>query len=216
MLKIVATVTNTPTSQTVPADATTPSFSTTVVAGASPTTTSNLSSTRTSVASASSPLSSGAKAGIGIGAALAVIIIVALLAFILYQRRQHSKLNNGVPVEGTATSTGIFELSGAGRAISGTEKKNMVGDRTRPFGLQGGDNSVVSTASQAGAATFPKEGQVPNVAEMAAPLSVEEKQELKRRRRATELSGAGTDIPVETGFGERNELEARRRVYEIG
>jgi hypothetical protein len=55
-----------------------------------------------------------------------------------------------------------------------------------------------------------------NVAEMAAPLSVEEKQELEGRRRATELSGAGTDIPVETGIGERNELEARRRVYEIG
>jgi hypothetical protein len=215
MLKFVATVTNTPTSQTVPAVATTTSSSATVVEGASSKTTSNLSSTRTSVASASSPLSSGAKAGIGIGAALAVIIIIALLAFIFYQRRRHSKLGNAVPAKGTATSTGIFELNGAGRAFSGMEKNNMAGDRKRPSGLQGGGNSVVSPASQAGVATFPEEGRVLNVAEMAVPLSVEEKQELERRRRATELSGAGLDIPVETGIGERNELEARRRVYEM-
>jgi hypothetical protein len=95
MLKFIATVTNTLTLQTVSADATTPSFSTTVMAGAKPTTTSNLFSTRTPVASASSALSSGAKAGIGIGAALAVIIIIILLAFIFYQRRQNSKLKVG-------------------------------------------------------------------------------------------------------------------------
>jgi hypothetical protein len=124
-------------------------------------------------------------------------------------------LNNAVLAEGTAKSTGIFELSDAGRAISGTEKKNMAGDRTRPSELQGGSHSLVSPVSQSGAATFTEKGRVFNVAEMAAPLSVEEKQELERRRRATELSGAGPDIPVETGIGERNELEARRRVYEI-
>jgi hypothetical protein len=46
-------------------------------------------------------------------------------------------------------------------------------------------------------------------------LSVEEKQELEGRRRAAELSGAGDYIPVEVGDGERDELEARRRVYEM-
>jgi hypothetical protein len=124
-------------------------------------------------------------------------------------------LNTAVPAEGTATSTGIFELNGMGGAIPGAEKKNMAGDRKSPAGLQGGGNSPVSPASQAGVATFSEGGRMPDVAEMAAPLSVDEKQELERRRRATELSGAGSDIPVETGIGERNELEARRRVYEM-
>ncbi len=49
----------------------------------------------------------------------------------------------------------------------------------------------------------------------ASPLSEEEKQELERRRRAAELSGE-LQIPIEPGIDERTELEARRRVYEIG
>jgi hypothetical protein len=185
------------------------------MAGGSPITTSNPSSKGTAVASASSVLSSGAKAGIGIGAALAVVIITALLAFIFYQRRQNFKSKNGLQTEGGAASTSIFELSGAGRAISAVEKQNTAGEKKGSSGLQGGGNSPVSLASQAGAATFGQDKQMPNMAEMAVPLSVEEKQELERRRRAAELSGAGTDIIVETGIGERNELEARRRVYEM-
>jgi hypothetical protein len=215
MLRIVATVTNIPTSQNVPAGPTITSLSIAVVAGTSPTTTGNPSSKGTPVATASSALSSGAKAGIGIGAALAVIIITALLAFIFYQRRQNSKSKNRLQAKGGTASTGIFELSSAGGAISGIEKKNMAGDKMGSSGLQGGGNSPVSPASQAAAATFSEEGRIPSVAEMTAPLSVEEKQELECRRRAAELSGAGTDIPVETGGGERNELEARKRVYEM-
>jgi hypothetical protein len=45
-------------------------------------------------------------------------------------------------------------------------------------------------------------------------LSEDERKELDRRRRAAELSGEG-NVVVQEGVGERGELEARRRVYEL-
>lgn len=50
------------------------------------------------------------------------------------------------------------------------------------------------------------------------PLSIEEKLELERRRRVSELEGGL--VAAELGGGERAELEARRRMardlYEMG
>lgn len=50
------------------------------------------------------------------------------------------------------------------------------------------------------------------------PLTVDEKKELDRRRRASELEGGG--MAVEMDGGERAELEARRRMardlHELG
>jgi hypothetical protein len=147
-----------------------------------------------------------------------VVIILSLLAFIFYQRRRHhySKANNGAPpAEGRAETTGLFELAGAGRAASGAEKKDLGADADgKRAELQGGGKSPVSPAG-GGGVVFPEKGRMEYVAEMPTPLSVEEKQELERRRRAAELS-AELQIPLEPGIDERNELEARRKVYEIG
>ncbi|KUJ23481.1 uncharacterized protein LY89DRAFT_728226 [Mollisia scopiformis] len=202
------TVTSTAPSQAGSTQVTTTAVSTTVGLQTNPSTTHHLSS-GTTLPSTSSDLSSGAKAGIGIGAALAVGIIIALLAFIFYQRRRHS--NNDVRPERRAASLGTFELSDTGKPISGTKRKPIATERTRPSELQGGS----SLSSKTETATFPEGERLLNVAEMQAPLTVDEKQELQRRRRAAELSVTGPDIPVATGFGERNELEARRRVYEM-
>jgi len=61
---------------------------------------------------------------------------------------------------------------------------------------------------------------------MGEPLTVEEKKELDRRRRAAELGGGEPIGPVEMGdgkggvIGERAELEARRKkareMFEMG
>jgi hypothetical protein len=146
-----------------------------------------------------------------------VIVILSLLAFIFYQRRRHhSKLDNGgLPAEGRAATTGLFELAGvgAGKSASGAEKKNMGADADgKRAELQGGGNPPGG-----GGAAVSEKGRMEDVdvAEMPAPLSGEEKQELERRRRAAELS-AELQIPLEPGIDERGELEARRRVYEIG
>ncbi|KAE9372646.1 hypothetical protein N431DRAFT_244503 [Stipitochalara longipes BDJ] len=200
------------------AGATTPALSTAVVAGASGTT-SPPSSASPSVAT-SSGLSSGAKAGIGIGAALVAVIIGSLLAFIFYQRRRNSKAGQA-GAEGGAASTGISELGGAARPFP-TEKKNppAAQDATRVSELHGGaETTGKPPVSPATVAAFPeKSGMRHNVGiaemESAAPLSVDEKRELERRRRAAELSGE-RDIDVEAAEGERSELEARRRVYEL-
>lgn len=55
---------------------------------------------------------------------------------------------------------------------------------------------------------------LPNVAEVAALLSEEDKFELQRRR-AAELSGEGGNFPVELGGEERRESEVRRMLNEL-
>jgi hypothetical protein len=131
-----------------------------------------------------------------------------LLAFIFWQRRQHTKLRESRILAELAGSSGVAELGGAGIGGAAVGDKK---DAKRMSDLHGGRGNVSPISPKAAE----KPPLPPKGAEMAAPLSVEEKQELERRRRAAELSGAGGEILVEAGEGERGELEARRRFYEL-
>ena len=157
----------------------------------------------------------GAKAGIGIGVVFAVVLILALLAFILYQRKQNAKLKKAQNSTGTGlTFTGVPELGGKGlftAALPATESGSAAERSSRVSELQGGLASPVSPVSR----TRSPEWLDNAVAEAAAPLSMEEKKELEGRRRAAELSGVGREIAIEKEEGERGELEARRTVYEM-
>ena len=98
-----------------------------------------------------------------------------------------------------AGASGTAELGGksVGATVLGDKKDKK---SLSEFHGRGGDVSPISPAA----------GEKPSlplkVAEMAAPLSAEEKQELEGRRRAAELSGGGRDIPVEVGDGEKRRV----------
>jgi len=108
--------------------------------------------------------------------------------------------------------SGPAELGGLG--VAGAAANDM-NDGKRKSEISGVGVAPASPVSKPKAAGFPERPPLPDVAEMSAPLSGEEKRELERRRRAAELSGDGWDIPVEIGDMERVELEARRKVYEL-
>lgn len=92
---------------------------------------------------------------------------------------------------------------GGGAAVGEQDDKKTMHVVAEPISEPSG---LVGPILQDGTVMYPDEGPV---------LSVEEKQELEGRRRAAELSGTEDYIPVEFGDGERNELEARRRIYEM-
>jgi hypothetical protein len=96
---------------------------------------------------------------------------------------------------------------GGGAAVREQDEKKTVHVVAKPISEPGG---LVGPILQDGTVLYPV-----MYPDKEPVLSVEEKQELEGRRRAAELSGAGDYIPVEVGDGERDELEARRRVYEM-
>jgi hypothetical protein len=133
------------------------------------------------------------------------------LGLLLWQRKKYAMLKKTQVAAGPTGISGPAELGGLGVAGAAA---NDVNDGKRKSKISGVGVAPASPVSKPKAAGFPERVPLPDVAEISAPLSVEEKQELERRR-AAELSGDGWDIPVEVGDGERVELEARRKVYEL-
>lgn len=174
-----------------------------------------------------SSLSTGAKAGVGVGAAIGALVIIALLTTLARWLRRDSQPRPGPHYGGSGGNGGNGGLAELGVApIAAGEKKNgrsRPGDQV-PTDAGGANVRPGRTAGQplpdaAGAEVLLPAEKTPtagHIAELGAPLSPAEKQELQNRRRAAQLTGQGADIPVEDGSAQRRELEARRKaVYEL-
>lgn len=130
--------------------------------------------------STSGGLSTAAAVGIGVGATLGALLVIGIVIFFFIRSRRQKHQGTETPHQAVA------ELGGTTRHPAELGQDWGSGEKA----------GIVAPMN-------------PGVAELGGGLSLEEYQELERRRRAAELQGRPA-LPVEVQANPRAELEARR------